>query len=105
MAKMNAKNDKVTYKDPRDAHYATKKDMIIKQLDFPISMFFDIESSSFAVIAEDSAGFYITCKKFISQVMLDPCRMYRRTNTIVKKLQNNENSFEISTPLISNLVI
>ena len=42
MAKMNANksNDKVTYKDPRDAHYGTKPEMVVKETELPISMLF-----------------------------------------------------------------
>ena len=106
MAKMNVNksSDKVTYKDPRDAHSGTKPDMVVKETELPISMFFNFDSNSPAVIAEDATGFYISCKKFVSNTVLDPFRMYYRNNVNVTKNDGEEITYNITTPNISLVI-
>lgn len=104
MAKFNpnqSNKSEVKYTDPTDAHYATKKDMVVKETDIPINMLLDIDSTSNAVIAKDSKGYYVTAKKFVSEGCLDPLRCYHRKAVTVSKIEKNDGpeSYEINTEI------
>lgn len=69
----------VKYADPRDAFLSTKKEMVIIETDIPANLIYKNASErDKIVIAEDSKGFYFTCKNIVGQPILDPYRQYNR---------------------------
>lgn len=73
----------IKYNDPRDAFLSTKKEMVVLETDMPATLFFkNVSDKDLIVIAEDSKGYYITCKNIVNQPVLDPYRQYKRISAI-----------------------
>lgn len=70
--------DKVTYEDPRDAYLSTKAEMVVAKSSMAMSVFYENNENSKAVIAEDKNGFYLTCMSYVNAPVLDPYRQYNR---------------------------
>ena len=78
------------YDHPTDAHMATKKDMVVKELEQSIVEFFpNLPNNGKAVIAQDKTGFYVTGTAFIDAPVLDPYRNYYRSKFTVTEADGN----------------
>lgn len=98
MAKIKNNNtNEIEYADSRDAYFSTKKEMVIKITDLPMSTFYPKDTIGKAVIAEDKNGYYLTNTTYIDVPLLDPYRQYKRNLKILK----TETGFEIKKDNIS----